>query len=68
MRVRARSGRGPPAVPVVSYLLALGADPQPQPQDRWGETPLSDTEGNGHTQVAELLRRAVRETPGAVAV
>ncbi len=51
---------------VVRYLLALGADPQPQ--DRWGGTPLSDAEGNGHTQAAELLRRAVRDTPEAVAV
>jgi glutaminase len=40
---------------VVSYLLALGADPTPQ--DRWGGTPLSDAETNGHTQVAELLRQ-----------
>ena len=51
---------------MVRYLLAAGADPQPE--DRWGGTPLSDAEGNGHTQVAELLRQAVRDTPEAVAV
>jgi glutaminase len=51
---------------VVSYLLALGADPQPL--DRWGGIPLSDAETNGHTQIAALLRQAVRDTPEAVAV
>jgi len=50
----------------VRYLLAAGADPQPV--DRWGGTPLSDAEGSGHTQVAELLRQAVRDTAEAVAV
>ena len=50
---------------VVSYLLALGADPQPQ--DRWGGTPPSDAEANGHTHVADLLRQAVRDTPEAAA-
>ena len=39
---------------VVRYLLAVGADPQPV--DRWGGTPCSDAEGNGHTQIAGLLR------------
>src|SRR5262249_15792969 len=39
---------------VVRYLLAADADPQPV--DRWGGTPLSDAEGNGHTEIAALLR------------
>jgi len=51
---------------IVRYLLAAGADPQPV--DRWGGTPLSDAEGSGRTQVAELLRQAVRDTAEAVAV
>jgi glutaminase len=51
---------------VVRYLLAIGTEPQPV--DRWGGTPLSDAEGNGHTQVVDLLRQAVRATPEAVAV
>ena len=39
---------------VVRYLLAADADPQPV--DRWAGTPCSDAEGNGHTQIAGLLR------------
>ena len=39
---------------MVRYLLAVGADPRPV--DRWGGTPLSDAEGNGHAQIASLLR------------
>ena len=41
---------------VVRYLLAAGADPRPE--DRWGGTPLSDAEGNGHAEIAALLRQA----------
>ena len=40
---------------MVRYLLAAGADPRPV--DRWGGTPLSDAEGNGHTEIAALLRQ-----------
>ena len=58
---RRRPARGRP-------LPARRSAPTPRPVDRWGGTPLSDAEGNGHTQVAELLRQAVRDTPEAVAV
>ena len=51
---------------VVRYLLACGTDPQPV--DRWGGTPLSDAKGNGHTDVADLLRQALQATPEVVAV
>jgi glutaminase len=44
---------------VVRYLLVAGADPRPV--DRWGGTPLSDAEGNGHTEIAVLLRRHAAE-------
>ena len=47
---------------VVRYLLAIGAGPQPV--DRWGGTPLSDAEGNGHPQVAELIRQAAPPITG----
>ncbi len=40
-------------LPVRSGAVA-GADPRPV--DRWGGTPLSDAEGNGHTEIAALLR------------
>jgi glutaminase len=47
---------------VVRYLLAAGADPRPV--DRWGGTPLSDAESNGHTEIAALPRgHAVEVTP-----
>jgi hypothetical protein len=45
---------GPGSDYVLRYLLAAGA--APQPEDRWGGTPLSDAEGNGHTEIAALLR------------
>ena len=44
---------------MVRYLLAAGADPRPV--DRWGGTPLSDAEGNGHTELAALLREHVAQ-------
>lgn len=39
---------------VVRYLLDAGADPSPA--DRWGGTPVSDAEGNGHGEIAALIR------------
>ena len=51
---------------VVRYLLTAGTDPQPV--DRWGGTPLSDAEGNRHTDVADLLRQPLKATPEEVAV
>ena len=44
---------------VVRYLLGAGA--APQPEDRWGGTPLSDAEGNGHTEIAALLREHAQQ-------
>ena len=44
---------------MVRYLLAVGTGPQPV--DRWGGTPLSDAEGNGHTEIAALLREHAAE-------
>ena len=44
---------------IVRCLLAAGADPQPV--DRWGGTPLSDAEGNGHGEIAALLREHTTE-------
>jgi len=44
---------------VVRYLLAAGADPRPV--DRWGGTPLSDAEANGHGEIAALLRAQTGE-------
>ena len=32
-----------------------GADPRPA--DRWGGTPLTDSEANGHGEIAALLRQ-----------
>jgi ankyrin repeat protein len=29
--------------------------------DRWGGTPLSDADGNGHTEIAALLREHAEE-------
>ncbi len=51
---------------VVRYLLAAGASPQPA--DRWGGTPLSDAEGNGHTHVAGLIRQAAQPAERKVAI
>ena len=41
---------------------------RPQPADRWGGTPLSDAEGNGHTHVAELIRQAAQPAERKVAI
>ena len=48
----------------VRALIATGADPQPA--DRWGGTPLTDAETNGHTQIAELLAQATHKKEVAV--
>jgi ankyrin repeat protein len=32
-----------------------------RPVDRWGGTPLSDADGNGHTEIAALLREHAEE-------
>jgi hypothetical protein len=55
-----------PHLPSVRYLLAAGA--RPQPADRWGGTPLTDAEGNGHTHVAELIRQAAQPAERKVAI
>jgi glutaminase len=47
---------------VVEYLLGSGTESGPV--DRWGGTPLSDAETNGHATIADLLR----QTPSEVAV
>ena len=44
-------------------MIDGGADPQPV--DRWGGTPLSDAEGNGHAQVVELIRQAAQPMAGS---
>ena len=51
---------------VVRYLLAAGA--RPRAADRWGGTPLTDAEGNGHTHVAELIRQAAQPAERKVAI
>ena len=51
---------------VVRYLLTTGAETQPV--DRWGGTPVTDAEANGHTQVADLLRQAAQPQEKETAV
>jgi glutaminase len=46
---------------VVNYLLATGTNPEPV--DRWGGTPLSDAQANGHTHIVELLQQALQQIP-----